>query len=48
MDRIDLHFESLNVDLAGQKRVLHEATGGFRAGRVTAVMGPSGQQQQHP
>lgn len=43
VERIDLQFQGLTVELPGsKKRVLNGVTGGFRAGRVTAVMGPSG------
>jgi ABC-type lipoprotein export system ATPase subunit len=43
VERIDLQFQNLSVELPGsKKRVLNSVTGGFRAGRVTAVMGPSG------
>jgi ABC-type lipoprotein export system ATPase subunit len=43
VERIDLQFQNLTVELPGsKKRVLNCVTGGFRAGRVTAVMGPSG------
>jgi len=43
VDRIDLHFRNLTVALpGGRRKVLNGVTGGFRSGRVTAVMGPSG------
>ncbi len=43
VDRIDLQFRELSVELpGGRKKVLNNVTGGFRSGRVTAVMGPSG------
>jgi len=43
VDRIDLQFRDLTVELpGGRRKVLNGVTGGFRSGRVTAVMGPSG------
>jgi len=40
---ISLHFERLTVEVPGPKVAFKEVTGGFRAGKVTAIMGPSGQ-----
>jgi ABC-type multidrug transport system ATPase subunit len=43
VDRIDLQFRDLTVALpGGRRKVLNGVTGGFRSGKVTAVMGPSG------
>jgi hypothetical protein len=42
ISRIDLHFQDLTVEVPGNRVVLQKVTGGFRSGRVTAIMGPSG------
>jgi len=38
----DIEFKELGLELAGGKRVLQGVTGEFKAGRMCAVMGPSG------
>jgi len=38
----DIQFTDLGLQLPGGKRVLHGVTGEFRAGRMCAIMGPSG------
>ena len=44
-ERIDVQFETLGVQVSTSQaklRVLEGVTGGFRAGNVSAIMGPSG------
>ncbi len=40
--KIDLAFQDLSVELASGLRILNKVTGRLEAGKMTAIMGPSG------